>query len=816
VIVCPHCKTEHFAAVSLCSSCGADLSSRRCNQCQAIVKLEALHCYRCGTPNAPRLRAIVIPHTAAPPLNHRSQPTCSPASASPPSNVTRDAISPDSRDLATTFSRQMAVRPNPAANSGTSPAVNSGVSPATHPATDAIANSGTNSTVTSPGSMPPAQAAAVATLAMFKPFPGRGLALGESFLDPQQRYRILPVPPTSSHDVRRLRLLAGYSDRRHLDSTSTGTLSGVSSSASAGTFADKGSEGWRWHCPGEQEYAIADLKALQTPYYQQNARHSGGAHRLQRYAPLELNPWVQPYLADRGQPPSAYPQLYDAWQTPEHTIILVVRRHLPEVNGLLKWTNTTSQPLQQQWHDRSVSILQKLYWMYQMLELWGVLAALTCRPSLLIPDNILLDEDHSICLERFVAEGNAEPPTIGDLAHLWKTLDNGDTEETVDQIEPISYQLSPIQELIDDIEQGRRTTPEAVRKFLEVSLIEAEDSHWRDDEEATWFTDSAADLANEVTELSESDDHPRSLETTALEVHLEAAGATDAGQRRRQNEDVFMIPVIPIATIAPEAASSPPTRSGANPESPLLAPAPNPIPPTIHAEPSATRVEPRGLYVLCDGMGGHAGGEIASRLASQTFIDTLVPHWQATLPDTETLSQSILTANQAVYRTNQQNHSSGFGRMGTTFATLLVQGKQVMIAHVGDSRIYRYTRSHGLEQLTTDHDVGQQAIQQGVDPALAYRSPTAYRLTQALGPYNNSEVNPDIATLEIEEDTLFLLASDGLTDNDVVERSVLTHIQPFLNPATSLDRGVQRLIDLANLENGHDNITVILVRITIH
>ncbi|MEM0979455.1 MAG: hypothetical protein AAGH78_04185, partial [Cyanobacteria bacterium P01_H01_bin.58] len=139
---------------------------------------------------------------------------------------------------------------------------------------------------------------------------------------------------------------------------------------------------------------------------------------------------------------------------------------------------------------------------------------------------------------------------------------------------------------------------------------------------------------------------------------------------------------------------------------------------------------------------------------------------------------------------------------------------QAVVAHVGDSRLYGYTRQ-GLKQLTVDHEVGQREINRGVEPAIAYARPDAYQLTQALGPRSNAEVVPSITSLHVGQDSLFVLCSDGLSDNDLLENHTETHVEPLLRSKADLDEGVAELIDLANKHNGHDNITAIAVRIKV-
>lgn len=230
---------------------------------------------------------------------------------------------------------------------------------------------------------------------------------------------------------------------------------------------------------------------------------------------------------------------------------------------------------------------------------------------------------------------------------------------------------------------------------------------------------------------------------------------------------------------------------------------------TIHA---------KGLYILCDGMGGHAGGEEASMVGVNTLKEYFQTHWfdlpdsDSRLPSTECIREGILQANEAIYDINQSQSRTGSGRMGTTLVLVLIQDVHVAVAHVGDSRLYMFSRKQGLSVLTQDHDVAQREIKRGLEPELAFARPDAYQLTQALGPRHNDFVKPDIYCFELNQDSLLLLSSDGLTDNDLVEKHVGTHIEPLMSSRANLERGVSDLIDLANEHNGHDNITVVLVR----
>jgi protein phosphatase len=276
-----------------------------------------------------------------------------------------------------------------------------------------------------------------------------------------------------------------------------------------------------------------------------------------------------------------------------------------------------------------------------------------------------------------------------------------------------------------------------------------------------------------------SDTAPTSLLSKHLKT-VEYVAGTNVGRQRQKNEDYFGI-----------------TSEQQKVELP-------------HGQ----YLQVRGLYIVCDGMGGHAGGEVASELAVNTIKQYFDQHWvEGELPTLEMIRQSILVTNQAIYDINQEASRSGIGRMGTTLVMLIMSNNKLAVSHVGDSRIYSVTITKGLEQITVDHEVAQREISKGVDAKIAYSRPDAYQLTQALGPRDG--VYPDISFLEVCEDTLFLLVSDGLSDNDLLENHWQTHLLPLLVSNGNLESGLSNLIDLANEYNGHDNITAILILVRV-
>jgi protein phosphatase len=278
-----------------------------------------------------------------------------------------------------------------------------------------------------------------------------------------------------------------------------------------------------------------------------------------------------------------------------------------------------------------------------------------------------------------------------------------------------------------------------------------------------------------------SDDVTEVLPTVILPnrvVGLEAFGVTDVGNDRHHNEDFFIID----------------NRC------------------TQIMDSESSQVYTRGVYILCDGMGGHAQGEVASRMAAETLALFFTEHWQDAMPSEAAVEDAIFRANQTLHTLNESQTRLGSGRMGTTLVLAMLQDTKFRFAHVGDSRLYQLTHQHGLQQLTVDHEVGQRDINRGVAPDVAYARPEAYQLTQALGPRPSNILQLEVQSLDLTEDSVFLLCSDGLTDNQLLERFQDTYLTPLLNFQISLEQGLYRLVELANAENGHDNITVIGVR----
>ncbi|MBT9315093.1 protein phosphatase 2C domain-containing protein [Leptothoe spongobia] len=222
------------------------------------------------------------------------------------------------------------------------------------------------------------------------------------------------------------------------------------------------------------------------------------------------------------------------------------------------------------------------------------------------------------------------------------------------------------------------------------------------------------------------------------------------------------------------------------------------------------------LLLVCDGIGGHDGGDVASRLAISTIQQELAPllEWLADQPlhdpGTVTLAieQAIGAANDNISHHNDQGQRQARDRMGTTIVMALIIGVYIYIGHVGDSRAYRIS-SNSCRQITFDDDVAAREVRLGYGfyADVAHRPGTG-ALIQALGMGNSAALHTVVQRLILDEDIVLLLCSDGLSDYDRVEQSWQTQLLPVLTGQTKPATAVTSLVQLANTYNGHDNITV--------
>jgi PPM family protein phosphatase len=213
----------------------------------------------------------------------------------------------------------------------------------------------------------------------------------------------------------------------------------------------------------------------------------------------------------------------------------------------------------------------------------------------------------------------------------------------------------------------------------------------------------------------------------------------------------------------------------------------------------------RGLFIVADGMGGHAAGEVASEMAVQTLEREL--GGMKGLSDSgagQRIMDALRLANRSIHdRTITEVDKQG---MGTTASVLVVEGTRYMIGQVGDSRVY-LLRDGALQQLTKDHSYVQEQVDAGfLTPEQARYHPYSNVITRCVGA--SPDVQPDIYEGEVRLGDLFLVASDGLTgmvDDRRLQMLLMSRAEP--------ERKVHALIQEANGRGGLDNITAIVVQV---
>ncbi|NJK56594.1 MAG: protein-serine/threonine phosphatase [Pleurocapsa sp. SU_5_0] len=234
---------------------------------------------------------------------------------------------------------------------------------------------------------------------------------------------------------------------------------------------------------------------------------------------------------------------------------------------------------------------------------------------------------------------------------------------------------------------------------------------------------------------------------------------------------------------------------------------------------TGTKNGKNGLAIVCDGVGGHDGGEIASEETidylqgkiSALKLDKLKPH-----KISSKLAQYIKDANDLINQRNDVEHRQERQRMGTTLVMALAHAQEIYLGHIGDSRIYWITRN-SCHQMTVDDDLASREVRLGYAlyrDSLQY--PSAGALIQALGMRGSAALHPNLQRYIIDDECVFLLCTDGLSDFDRIEQQWRQSILPLLEGKQDLTSTVKDLIALANDKNGHDNVTVALVHCQIN
>ena len=234
-----------------------------------------------------------------------------------------------------------------------------------------------------------------------------------------------------------------------------------------------------------------------------------------------------------------------------------------------------------------------------------------------------------------------------------------------------------------------------------------------------------------------------------------------------------------------------------------------------HNEDSYLVADEAKLFLVADGMGGHAAGEIASRIAVDSISEFILhtkeddgtwPHAydEHYKRSTNRLMAAVRLANTRVLEAMRKD--ARLRGMGTTVVACLADGETMSVAHVGDSRAYMIRDNH-LQRITNDHSWVFEQVQAGMlTEAEAEKHPLRNVITRALG--GALQVNPDASEIEVKGGDVFLLCSDGLTGM-VPEDEILKVVTQFTG---DLEKACQKLIEEANERGGLDNVTAILVK----
>ncbi len=363
---------------------------------------------------------------------------------------------------------------------------------------------------------------------------------------------------------------------------------------------------------------------------------------------------------------------------------------------------------------------------------------------------------------------------LAQMAKLWQPLIDKDVAATLLQVDRLRFNGAILQILDLELDQENPSLAD-LGKF------------W-----ASWITDCDASIKDFCTELCRQLESKQIDDITMLltifNVAMQECGrsyyyqyriftSTDSGPMRSSNEDACY----------PE--------------------------PGILLQP---KDKERPIAIVCDGVGGHDGGEIASRLTIEYLTERLKnlaldkENWDSEVI-TADLSEFVCGSNDIISNRNDSEKRHQRQRMGTTLVMTFAHAHEMYITHVGDSRIYWITKN-SCHQLTVDDDLASREVRLGY---ALYRDATQYpsagALVQALGMSSSDSLYPNVQRLIIDEDSVFLLCSDGLSDFDRVEQYWDSQIQPILNYNANIPKAGRELVKIANDRNGHDNVTVALV-----
>ncbi len=472
------------------------------------------------------------------------------------------------------------------------------------------------------------------------------------------------------------------------------------------------------------------------------------------------------------------------------------RFHVPEVYGVCQLAESAVTLLENVPIDASgelypsmlsmwttASAVRQVYWLWQILELWTPLEELGVASSLLVPDNLRVEGWRVRLRELYTDAVNENDRELATASTGNGTSASDAREaETSSSVSTLVVTL-PMQASLQQLgvcwESWCRKASVSVASQLEEIAQQLQTEY-----------PSLKAIASQLNQLL--------LEQASRQpLRLQVAGATDTGPRHHHNED-----------------SCYPTLSDL---------------PTDLSEPRDPLIP--HLSVVCDGIGGHEGGEVASQLAVQSIklqvralLAELAQDPEIMPPELvcQHLSAIIRVANNLIASRNDEQDRQSRRRMATTL-TMALQLPQIVkmpdgqgnahelyIASVGDSRAYWITPRY-CQQLTVDDDVATREVRMGRSLyRQALQRPDAKALTQAVGTRDAELLRPTVRRFILEEDGLLLLCSDGLSDNDWMEELCADYPRDIFSGKLSLEAAVRSLIDLANENNGHDNSSVVL------
>lgn len=382
--------------------------------------------------------------------------------------------------------------------------------------------------------------------------------------------------------------------------------------------------------------------------------------------------------------------------------------------------------------------LQQLYWLWQILELWQPLTRKKVAKSLLIPENLRVD-NWRIRLLELVPNQKTSLKQLGDswqnLAISASTKISSKLEFIVSELQKATYPLNIIQEIFNEL------------------------------------------LLKQATEKP---------------LRTKITSATAKGHQPTNNEDYYYPTELDLY-----------------------------VAPINHLQNLA-----HNIMIICDGMGGHEGGEIASHLGVESlkiqlkmFLAEFIKTYEIINPEIikQELAAIIRVTNNLIYSRNKLEGKKDKSIMGTTLVMALqlpqiaIKGNthEVYLVNIGDSRAYWLTLNN-CQQLTVDDDcTTREILLVKKTYRQALQQPFSNKLTQALGVKDGEHLYPNIQRFILVEDGVLLLCSDGLSDNDFLEQNWHNFIPQVLRGEVSLKETIISLLQLAIEINVHDNITIV-------